>query len=189
MAKSFLGLQKDGETMVKERGAEGAAPETVISIIGPGMTVVGDCDTDGTIRIDGKVQGTIRAGKAVVVGKDGIVEGEIRTQDAVVSGSVEGTLTAESRLELQSTCRIQGEIFARRMQLEEGAVLNGKVSMGDKPFSEPRVLPPKAASVSKGGGPGDSGDGSDKDSGTTTGSQKGLGEASDKLSGKAAGKP
>ncbi|MGD2071052.1 MAG: polymer-forming cytoskeletal protein, partial [Gemmatimonadota bacterium] len=106
---------------------------------------------------------------------------------------VDGTLTAESRLELQSTCRIKGEIFARRMQLEEGAVLNGKVSMGDKPFSEPRALPPKAASASKvdsdrPSGSGGSGPGSSKDFGKSSEPGKGPGETSDKLSGKGSGK-
>jgi cytoskeletal protein CcmA (bactofilin family) len=67
----------------------------------------------------------------VVVGKDGVVSGDITTQDAVVSGTVIGTLVAESRLELQATCRIEGDIRARRMQLEEGAILNGTVHMGD----------------------------------------------------------
>ena len=117
--------------MARERQINGAAPETVISIIGPGMKVVGDCETDGTIRVEGTVEGAIRAGKAVVVGKDGVVEGDIHTQDAVISGRVIGTLTAESRLELQVTCRIEGEVRARRMQLEEGAMLNGTVQMGE----------------------------------------------------------
>ncbi|MCH7530421.1 MAG: polymer-forming cytoskeletal protein [Gemmatimonadetes bacterium] len=117
--------------MARDRGGSGVSPESVISIIGPGMKVVGDCETDGTIRIEGTVEGNVRAGKAVVVGKDGVVSGDITTQDAVVSGTVIGTLIAESRLELQATCRIEGDIRARRMQLEEGAILNGTVQMGE----------------------------------------------------------
>jgi cytoskeletal protein CcmA (bactofilin family) len=112
--------------------SSGTPPESVISIIGPGMTVVGDCQTEGTVRIEGVVEGSIRAGKAVVIGKQGKVRGDIHTQDAVVSGHVTGTLVAESRLELQATCQIDGEVRTRRMQLEEGAVLNGTVEMGEK---------------------------------------------------------
>ena len=106
--------------------------DTVISIIGPGMRLVGDIETEGTVRIEGAVEGNVRAGKAVVIGKDGCVEGTIVTQDAVISGRLTGTLTAESRLELQSTSRIDGDVYARRMQLEEGAVLNGTIHMGDR---------------------------------------------------------
>jgi cytoskeletal protein CcmA (bactofilin family) len=104
----------------------------VISIIGPGMKVIGDCRTDGTVRVEGTIEGSVHAGKAVVIGKQGVIRGNVITQDAVISGRVEGTLVAESRLELQATCHIEGEIQTRRMQLEEGAVLNGTVTMGEK---------------------------------------------------------
>lgn len=76
------------------------------------------------------MKGNIRAGKAVVVGKDGKVEGDIFTQDAVIAGSVKGVVRAESRLEVQATSTLEGEIVAARMQLEEGATLNGTVQMG-----------------------------------------------------------
>lgn len=109
----------------------GESDDSVISIIGPGMLVVGDLETDGTVRVEGSVEGDIRAGKAVVVGKEGRVEGNIRTQDAVLSGAVQGTLTAASRLEVQSTATIEGDVHARRIHLEEGAVLNGTVQMGE----------------------------------------------------------
>jgi len=114
------------------RESTGAPPESVISIIGPGMKVIGDCRTDGTVRVEGTIEGSVHAGKAVVIGKQGVIRGNIITQDAVISGRVEGTLVAESRLELQATCHIEGEIQTRRMQLEEGAVLNGTVTMGEK---------------------------------------------------------
>jgi cytoskeletal protein CcmA (bactofilin family) len=116
--------------MARDRNSAATPSESVISIIGPGMTIVGDCETDGTVRVEGSVEGSIRAGKAVVIGKQGVVSGDITTQDAVISGRVEGTLVAASRLELQSTCHIEGEVHTRRMQLEEGAVLNGSVHMG-----------------------------------------------------------
>lgn len=122
--------------MARDRTSQGSVPESVISIVGPGMKVVGDCETDGTLRIEGAVQGAVRAGKAVVIGKDGLVIGDVHTQDAVVSGRVEGSVTAESRLELQATCRIDGEVSTPRLQLEEGAVLNGSVNMMSDGASE-----------------------------------------------------
>lgn len=124
---------KEDDPMAKDK--DQAPPpqsrEGVISIIGPGMRVTGDCETEGTLRIEGIVEGTVRAGKAVVVGKDGVVQGDINTQDAVIGGRVTGTVTAESRLELQATCVIDGEIRARRIKLDEGGKMNGKVLMGE----------------------------------------------------------
>ncbi len=118
--------------MSRDRGVKPSPPDQVISIIGPGMKVVGDCDSDGAVRVEGSVKGNIRAGKAVVVGKDGRVEGDIFTQDAVIAGVVTGTLRAESRLEVQASSRIEGEVIAARMQLEEGAMLNGTIQMGSE---------------------------------------------------------
>ncbi len=115
--------------------------ESVISIIGPGMRVVGDCETDGTLRIEGKVEGTVRAGKAVVVGKDGSVEGDLITQDAIVGGRVNGKVIAESRLELQATCSVEGEIRARRIKLDEGGQVNGSVYVGEIKASMPTSAP------------------------------------------------
>lgn len=119
-----------------------AGHEGVISIIGSGMTVVGDCETAGTLRIEGRVEGTVRAGKAVVVGKEGSVKGDILTQDAVIGGEVSGSIVAESRLELQATCVVDGEVRARRIQLEEGGRVNGNIHTGEVkgPNREPVVV-------------------------------------------------
>lgn len=110
---------------------EQTSNDAAISLIAQGMKIVGDCETDGTIRVEGRVEGTLRAGKSIVVGRGGEVTGDIITQDAVISGRVNGNILAESRLELQSTCDIQGEIRSRRVQLDEGARFNGQIHMED----------------------------------------------------------
>ena len=122
--------------MAKERHTGTSTTESVISIVGPGMKVVGDVETDGTLRIEGVVEGSVRAAKAVVIGKEGSVNGDVHAQDAVIAGRVVGRVVAESRLELQATSTVEGEVFARRLQLDEGAVVNGPLKMGD-PASVP----------------------------------------------------
>ncbi|MFC1660503.1 polymer-forming cytoskeletal protein [Gemmatimonadota bacterium] len=140
------GEEERNQIMAREKGPRPSPPEQVISIIGPGMKIIGDCETEGAVRVEGTVQGNINAQKAVVVGQEGTVEGDILTQDAVISGTVKGTIRAESRLEVQATSRISGEVIANRLQLEEGAVLNGTVQMGKteglgKGTSVPSSLP------------------------------------------------
>jgi len=132
-------MSKDNQTLQPPR-------DGVISIIGPGMRVIGDCETEGTLRIEGSVEGTVRAGKAVVIGKDGSVHGDVFTQDAVIGGSVKGTIVAESRLELQATCLIEGEIRARRIKLDEGGRVNGNVYTGEV-TAAPAAAKPEAASA------------------------------------------
>lgn len=121
----------DGEMAKEKESSPQQARDNVISIIGPGMRVIGDCETDGTLRIEGTVEGTVRAGKAVVIGKDGTVKGDVITQDAIVGGRVTGAVVAESRLELQATCSVDGEIKARRIKLDEGGRINGTIVTGE----------------------------------------------------------
>jgi cytoskeletal protein CcmA (bactofilin family) len=129
----FGGKNERGGTVARDKGTvlRAVANETSMSIIGPGMRIVGDLVTEGTVRVEGSIEGTVRAGKAVVIGKDGEVHGDVLTSDAVIGGRVRGTVTAESRLELQATAQIEGQISARaqHLVLEEGCRFNGQVVM------------------------------------------------------------
>jgi cytoskeletal protein CcmA (bactofilin family) len=136
------------ETVEKGKGGPPRPNESSMSIIGPGMRIKGDLVTEGTVRVEGTIEGTIRAGKAVVVGKEGEVIGDVVTQDAVIGGRVRGTVTAESRLELQATAQIEGQISARaqHLVLEEGCRFNGQVQMvGDE---TQRALPASTSTES-----------------------------------------
>lgn len=139
MLGSKKGSDRGADRSVLARAVGGG--EASMSIIGPGMNIVGDLVTEGTVRVEGRIEGTIRAGKAVVIGKGGEVVGDVLTQDAVIGGTVRGTLVAESRLELQSTSDIEGHIRAREAHLilEEGARFNGQIQMLDG--SEAKALP------------------------------------------------
>ncbi len=101
----------------------------VVSVVAPGMTILGDVMCDGTVRVEGKIEGSIKATKSVVVGKDGRITGDIETQDVVVAGTVVGTVSGASRVELQETCRIEGDIRSRRVKLEEGGQIEGRLHM------------------------------------------------------------
>ena len=150
--------------MAKQASSSNTPPEAVISIIGVGMTMVGDSDTSGSLRIEGTVRGNVRAGKSVVVGRGGLVDGSVFTQDAVIAGRVSGGIHAESRLELQATSEVSGEIVAPRMQVEEGAKVQGQVAIGEsapKPDS-------KAAKPSKVGGGGKDGPETEPKTGSET---------------------
>ncbi len=117
--------------MAKTPQTSNTPPEAVISIIGVGMTLEGDSETDGSLRVEGTIRGNVRAGKSVVIGRDGFVDGSIYTQDAVIVGRVSGGIHAVSRLELQATSEVSGEIEAPRMQVEEGAKVQGQVAVGE----------------------------------------------------------
>lgn len=126
----MLGGKKSADRAALPRGS---GNEGSMSIIGPGMNIVGDLSTDGSVRVEGRIEGTVRAGKTVIIGNGGEVVGDVLTQDAVIGGTIRGTIVAESRLELQATCDIEGSIRARsqHLKLEEGCRFSGQIQMLD----------------------------------------------------------
>jgi cytoskeletal protein CcmA (bactofilin family) len=110
-----------------------AITDGAISIIGPGMVIDGDIVTEGTVRVEGVLRGTVQAGRAVIVGAGGRIEGDVVTEDAVIGGSFNGSIMARNRLELQSTCSVVGVLRTRAegLKLDEGAHFAGRVDMSD----------------------------------------------------------
>ena len=60
-----------------------------LSIIACGTTIIGDIETDGVVKIEGRVQGTIRAGGQVLVAKGGVIQGDVFTREAVIGGEIQ----------------------------------------------------------------------------------------------------
>lgn len=111
-----------------------------MSLVGSGTNVVGHCKTEGSVQIDGRVEGSVEAADVVSIGKDGVMIGEISTRDAVVDGRIEGNLTISSLLHLKATSVVTGEIDTARILIEDGATLDVTVRMangrGQPPASE-----------------------------------------------------
>ena len=104
----------------------------VVSTIGPGLRVIGDCITDGAIHVDGLVEGSIKAGE-VVVEKSGIVRGDIQTQNLIVAGKVSGNIAARGRAEFKASCHVEGDILSPRIKIEEGGRIDGRLHMNPGP--------------------------------------------------------
>jgi cytoskeletal protein CcmA (bactofilin family) len=97
------------------------------SVLDAQMFVRGDLATEGTIRIDGRLEGNILKSDIVVIGSKASVIGNIIAREVVVGGSVEGNITAESRVELDSAAVVIGDIVAGSILTHEGAQIRGKV--------------------------------------------------------------
>lgn len=130
--------------------ARGQGRDAALSIVASDLTVVGELQTDGVVKVDGVVEGNVKAGRQVLVSKGGVVKGDIFTTEAIIGGRVEGSIHADERTEIQSTSTVQGDIVTKKILVHEGGEVNGNVSMGDsKPpsrTSEPVVRPFHASS-------------------------------------------
>jgi len=91
-----------------EKGQGAPEAEPGLSIIGTGMRVVGDITADGVVKIEGTVVGTVRAGRQVLVGKGGEVEGDVISREAIIGGEVRGSIRAEERRDSGFVRRARG---------------------------------------------------------------------------------
>jgi cytoskeletal protein CcmA (bactofilin family) len=122
---------KDTPTATGEPRTGGNGGEGTLSIIAGGMRVIGDIETEGVIKIEGRVEGSIRAGRQVLIGRQGEVKGDITTREAVIGGKVQGTVSATERLEVQATSTIVGDINTKSIAVAEGGRINGTVRIAD----------------------------------------------------------
>src|SRR3954466_14602927 len=99
------------------------------SIIASDMTVIGDLETEGVVRVEGRVRGAVRVGAQVLVAVGAVIEGDLHTQEAVVAGQVSGNIVAGERVELQATAVVAGDIHTPRIAIVEGAKVSGEVKM------------------------------------------------------------
>ena len=111
------------------------------SIIASDMTVIGDLETEGVVRIEGRVKGTVRVGAQVLVSSGAVIEGDLHTQEAVVAGQVSGGIRATDRVELQGTAIVAGDIHTPRIAIVEGAKVTGEVKMDmANPSGYPQIV-------------------------------------------------
>lgn len=95
-----------------------------------GTSIEGDLLSDGDVRIDGKVKGTVKISGKLVVGEHGVVEGEVECKNAAIAGTVEGTFKIAQTLSIAQSGKVSGQIHTEKLSVEPGAELNGSVTMG-----------------------------------------------------------
>lgn len=100
------------------------------NIIAAGTVIKGDIQSDGNIRVDGTVVGTLNCKGKVVLGNTGRIEGEVVCQNANFSGEAKVKITVSELLTLQSTAKLFGEIITGKLGIEPGAVFSGTCKMG-----------------------------------------------------------
>ena len=101
-----------------------------INTIGAGTIVTGDIESKGDIRVDGMLKGTVNTSGKVVLGKDGVVEGDVSCNSADIAGTVNAKITVTQLLLLKSTAKLHGDIVTNKLSIEPGASFTGSCSMG-----------------------------------------------------------
>lgn len=100
------------------------------TLIGAGTTLKGDISSNSDLRIDGTVIGNIQSSAKVVIGANGVVEGDITGNQADIIGKVTGNIKAKDLLQLRGDSIVTGNLYAEKLQVEPSATFNGQCHMG-----------------------------------------------------------
>lgn len=124
-----------------------------MATIGQSIIFKGELAGDEDLEIEGQVDGNVNLqNHQLTVGANGRLKAEVEAKSIIVIGQVIGNLTATERIEVQATGVVEGDLRAPRLNVQEGAVLNGAIDMsaqsigagaGDakKPAAQPQPQP------------------------------------------------
>lgn len=118
------------------------------SVLDAQVVVRGDIETDGMVRIDGRLEGNILRAAVVVVGAGASISGNVTARELVVGGAIIGNVVAESRVEVEATAEVDGDIEADAILIHEGGAVRGRLTVrpkGGAPTAR-RALPAAGAS-------------------------------------------
>ncbi len=105
-----------------------------VSVIGPTLIFKGDLIADEDLVIEGQVEGTIaHHNKNLTVGKQGRVKADLHANSIIVEGELVGDIHGDEVVTLASGADVIGNIFCRRIVIEDGARFNGKIDMKERP--------------------------------------------------------
>ena len=108
---------------------EGAEP----TVIGSGLAITGNLESKGEIQVEGAVQGDIHC-ERIVVGEQARIQGNLVANDIIVRGSLIGSIRGNN-VTVQSSSRVEGDIFHRVLTMEQGAFFEGRARRSDDPLT------------------------------------------------------
>jgi cytoskeletal protein CcmA (bactofilin family) len=99
------------------------------SLLSANLTVIGDIESEGTVRLDGRLEGSIRRAAIVILGSGASIKGNITAREVLVGGTVEGNIDAADRIELQPSAVVTGDIDAGAVLIREGGIIRGRLNV------------------------------------------------------------
>ncbi len=99
--------------------------EKIDTLIGKNTVLEGTLSGEGTVRVDGKINGGINITGNLILGEEGFIVGNIKAENAFVAGTIEGNVTVNVQLHLTHTAKLTGDLLVKNVVIDEGAVFNG----------------------------------------------------------------
>lgn len=106
------------------------------TVIGKHTTVNGGIESDGSIKIEGRVEGDVKATGDVTILVNAVIIGDIWCENMILAGTVTGNIYAKNNLHLESTARLKGDVEIHSLVADEGAVFEGNCKMIESPSDQ-----------------------------------------------------
>lgn len=115
--------------------------DAIKAFLGEDTEFIGSLNFEGTVRIDGKFEGEIKTDDNLIIGEHAQVKAEIISGTLMVQGKIDGNIMASKKLHVTSTGQVIGNVSSPAIHIEDGAVVEGTVSMSATPKA--KVVHPK----------------------------------------------
>jgi cytoskeletal protein CcmA (bactofilin family) len=113
----------------------------ITAFLGKGTEFKGVLSFEGTIRVDGKVDGEIISKDTLIASDGAFLQGEIAVGTLILSGKVVGNINAGQKVHLLAPANVQGNIKTPKLIIEEGVTFDGKCEMaGEKKAADQKVV-------------------------------------------------
>ena len=103
--------------------------KSIRAFLGEGTEFKGVITFEGTVRVDGVLEGEVITDDTFIIGTAANVKAEVKAGVVIVMGRMEGKIEAKEKCEIRVGSRVSGEIFTPSIYIEEGAVFEGTCHM------------------------------------------------------------
>jgi cytoskeletal protein CcmA (bactofilin family) len=111
------------------RGPSRDPSERRTLVVGRGISVQGTVQDAERLVVEGTVEATMIHATELAISPGGVFKGEIEVEDVEVAGTIDGTLTARGSLIVRATGKVLGTARCRRLQVEDGGQITGRMEM------------------------------------------------------------
>jgi cytoskeletal protein CcmA (bactofilin family) len=124
-----------------KRGSGSPEQAEITAFLGKGTEFKGVLSFEGTIRVDGKVEGEVISKDTLIAGDGAFLQGEITVGMIICSGKIVGNVNASQKVHIIAPGIVQGNIKTPKLIIEEGVTFDGKSEMaGEKKAAEQKVV-------------------------------------------------
>lgn len=140
--------REEGPMVTPQAPSPSAPPATStpsrVAMVGDGISITGDVNANSNLKVEGRIEGrAVSSSQDIEVAESGVIKASITAKVIRIAGAVAGDISAKEKVVISKSGRVQGNIVAPRVQLDDGALFRGSIDMN--PAEPAQASKPAAA--------------------------------------------